>query len=765
MLKKEWKPILLLFILISLICGFYFGPNIVNDLPLLYGTDIRPQWFPFYEEFTNLLDNFFKNGSLPFYSWSSFLGTNFFASKSYYLMGDIFSYIGYLTRLNFFNMALFTEILKYYVAGFSMYFLLSQFKFKPLVKVIGAICYTFSGWAIFYSGQLVFLSFYALVPLYFSGIEHYLKNKKSVLFIIMTALCLFTNFYFFFTLSCFTIVYYIFRYYNLKDDFRHFFKDTLVLIGYYVIGVCITMILTLPTIYYILGNDRLGNFKEGLFFNQIQVYLHNLVSIFIPNYLYIYGDNAFETLNHYTREICMFGGVINAILLPQIFISKNKKLKISTIMVFILFIVIMLFPRFGSIVHGFGDPSFRWIFFLILFNIIISSFILNDIDTINKKVLKITGIITIIILISIVPITTALTSANPLFFHLNQIKLFAAFALLSALYILIIISKNKYALILILSLTTLELLGSGFKLYNDKLAISKIQDNQFTNSVTHVLQDYDNQLNEVLDNIEPINQSQYYRVYIPHDSLYWEYSHNMAIFYQLNGTMTYDSAYSPSINKLKQIEPSIKDYESEWIFNIKDSALLDFLNVKYAIVTKKDELPLNGNWRLLSIDFRSGFQIYRNDNYRDLGTTYHKINLYDNYTNAHSLLDTVYCDSHDYNEIKNYLRSQKTSTLENISYYGNQLTGYVYSDEESFMVITLPYDAGWNIKVNGQDVNTYDVNGGFIGIPIQKGDNNIEMYFTPQGFKTGAILTGVGCISLITVTIYQNIRRKNNALR
>ena len=461
----------------------------------------------------------------------------------------------------------------------------------------------------------------------------------------------------------------------------------------------------------------------------------------------------------------MFGGVINAILLPQIFISKNKKLKISTIMVFILFIVIMLFPRFGSIVHGFGDPSFRWIFFLILFNIIISSFILNDIDTINKKVLKITGIITIIILISIVPITTALTSANPLFFHLNQIKLFAAFALLSALYILIIISKNKYALILILSLTTLELLGSGFKLYNDKLAISKIQDNQFTNSVTHVLQDYDNQLNEVLDNIEPINQSQYYRVYIPHDSLYWEYSHNMAIFYQLNGTMTYDSAYSPSINKLKQIEPSIKDYESEWIFNIKDSALLDFLNVKYAIVTKKDELPLNGNWRLLSIDFRSGFQIYRNDNYRDLGTTYHKINLYDNYTNAHSLLDTVYCDSHDYNEIKNYLRSQKTSTLENISYYGNQLTGYVYSDEESFMVITLPYDAGWNIKVNGQDVNTYDVNGGFIGIPIQKGDNNIEMYFTPQGFKTGAILTGVGCISLITVVIHQNIRRKNNALR
>lgn len=759
MLKKEWKPILILFILISLICGCYFGSYIINDLPLLYGTDIRPQWFPFYEEFSFLLDNLFKNGSLPFYSWSSFLGTNFFASKSYYLMGDVFSYFGYLTKLGFFDMALLTEILKFYVAGFSMYYLLSHYKFTPLVKIIGAICYTFSGWAIFYSGQLVFLSFYAWIPLYFSGIEHYLKNKKPVLFIIMTALCLFTNFYFFFTLSCFTVIYYIFRYYNLYENFNSFLKDTLILIGYYLIGVLITMILTLPTIYYILGNDRLGNFKEGLFFKQVQVYLHDLVSVFTPNYLYIYGDNAFETLNHYTREICMYAGVINAILLPQVFSFKDKKLRKSTLIVFFTFIMIMIFPRLGSIIHGFGDPSFRWTFFLILFNIIITSMVLNNLDSINKKILKITGIASIILLITIIPITNLITGNNSIFAHVNQIKLFVIFAIIIAIYTLIIMKNKKYVLIILLTLTTIELLGSGFKLYNDKLMISKTQDNSFTNSVTHVLQDYDNQLNDYLDSIEPINPSQYYRVYIPHDSLYWEYSHNMSAFYQLNGTMTYDSAYSPSINKLKQIEPSIKDYESEWIFNIKDSNLLDFLNIKYAIVTKEDELPIDGNWRLLTTDFRSGFSIYRNDNYRDLGTTYSKIKPYDEYTDATSLLNVIYSENPDIVEIESYLNSQSVSILENISYYGNQLTGYCYSEDTSFMVITLPYDSGWNIKVNGQTVKTYNVNGGFIGIPIQKGDNNIEMYFTPQGFKFGAILSALGCILLIIITLYQ-IRRR-----
>ncbi|MEF9919522.1 MAG: YfhO family protein [Erysipelotrichaceae bacterium] len=751
MIKREKKYLFCLFLLLSFIISVYFFQYVFNSLPVQYGTDIRPQWFLFYEEFKSLISNFLQTGDFPFYSWHDFLGTNFYASKSYYLMGDLFSYIGLLFNTNFFDTALILEILKFFTAGFSMYFLLSKFNLQPKIKIIGSLCYTFSGWSLFFSGQMVFLSFYALVPLYFAGIESYLQDKKSTLFIIMTALCLLTNYYFFFTLSCFTVVYVSYRYYILNDSLEHFMKKVVILIFYYFIGVLISMILTLPTIYYMLGSDRFSGFENGIFFEQIQVYFHEIASFFVPNYLYIYGNNIFETNAHYTREICFYSGSITVLLLPCLNKMKSKFSK-ATIMVWIVFLFLMIFPMLVSAIHGFGDPSFRWGFFLILFNIITISNILNNVDFYKNKIIIYQAIVLFIVSIIIVPLTAFVTDQNLSNFF-EQNLLFLIFGILLIIYALILFKFKKHALTILLFLITIELAFGGFKLFNRNLEISKIQDDNFIQSVTHVLQDYDNQLNSMLDNIEPINSTQYYRTYIPHDSLYWEYSHNMSLVYQLNGTMTYDSAYAPSINGLKKIVPEIKDFESEWIFNIQDVDLLSFLNVKYAIVVDEQELPKGGNWRLLSNNFRDSFLIYRNDDYRNLGTTYSSISLINDFSSTKSLKDTLYVNSEDFDLISSFLKSSSTSILENIDYYNNQLTAYCYSDDDSFMVITLPYDRGWNVKVNGIETKTFEVNGGFIGIPINKGDNTIEMYFTPAGFKVGAILSGIGVLCLLAVIV------------
>ena len=89
MSRKNTKDIILLSILIVLISLVIFSPYLINKMPLTYGTDIKPQWFEFYTEFKNLINQFFETEQLPFYSWNLFLGNNFYASKSYYLMGDI----------------------------------------------------------------------------------------------------------------------------------------------------------------------------------------------------------------------------------------------------------------------------------------------------------------------------------------------------------------------------------------------------------------------------------------------------------------------------------------------------------------------------------------------------------------------------------------------------------------------------------------------------------------------------------------------------
>ena len=138
MLSKRNKLVLLIAIII-LISFIIFSPYLINNMPLTYGTDIKPQWFEFYTEFKNLIIQFFETKQLPFYSWNLFLGNNFFASKSYYLMGDIFSYIGLLIPLNFFDVAQVLEVIKFLVSGWTMYYLLGCYKFNSKVKLIGSI--------------------------------------------------------------------------------------------------------------------------------------------------------------------------------------------------------------------------------------------------------------------------------------------------------------------------------------------------------------------------------------------------------------------------------------------------------------------------------------------------------------------------------------------------------------------------------------------------------------------------------------------------
>ena len=58
--------------------------------------------------------------------------------------------------------------------------------------------------------------------------------------------------------------------------------------------------LSLSLIHILSENNRIG-LNISLLFQDPQVYLHFLASMFVPNYQYIYGVNVFETNWHVTR--------------------------------------------------------------------------------------------------------------------------------------------------------------------------------------------------------------------------------------------------------------------------------------------------------------------------------------------------------------------------------------------------------------------------------------------------------------------------------
>ncbi|WP_202080595.1 YfhO family protein [Caldalkalibacillus salinus] len=80
---------------------------------------------------------------------------------------------------------------------------------------------------------------------------------------------------------------------------------------------------------------------------------------------------------------------------------------------------------------------------------------------------------------------------------------------------------------------------------------------------------------------------------------------------------------------------------------------------------------------------------------------------------------------------------------------GNRLQGTVKAENDhDFLFLTIPWDEGWRVKVNGETIQPKKLLGGFMGIPTTVGENDIDMTFIPQGFLTGCITSFVSLILL-----------------
>lgn len=88
------------------------------------------------------------------------------------------------------------------------------------------------------------------------------------------------------------------------------------------------------------------------------------------------------------------------------------------------------------------------------------------------------------------------------------------------------------------------------------------------------------------------------------------------------------------------------------------------------------------------------------------------------------------------------------SQLTNVKVDGNHLSGTVDVKNEGTLLLTIPYDEGWTITVDGKETTYYSVGEALMGVHLTEGAHEIRMKFTPPGLKTGAVL------SLICVLLY-----------
>lgn len=730
---KKHKQLVLLCTLITVAVFAMFLPNLIQGKYFVGGGDVKTQWYPFYVLNRRETINAIKSHTLPFYSFVLFLGNNIWASKSSYGLFDIYNLMTYIFKQDYFIIYDIQCLLKLLVSGISCYLLVDYLYKNKRASLIAGLCYSLSSFAIYFTSQPGFLSFYSLAPLYFLGMEYYLKEKKKYLFIIITFLLLLMNYYLFYAISLFSPIYFIYRYYNLNKKIKGLFKSAILLILYYLIGVLLSAIVIVPAFFYVTQNERIGGLYLLFNYEELSVYLDLFISAFVPSHDYIYGNNVFELDEHTLKEICLYAGTIVCLLVPQFLSDEDKRYKYSTLILYLIFIIFAITPFTGSIINGFSEPCFRWLFIFIIVNIITACKYLTNI---NRKNLIISIIVEFLLIY--VLFYMGLTYKNyQLKDYLIQLSIFIIVSIFLILNGILLLKDKKY---LVLSTFVELLLFTSFYGYkSSSIAISKSD----IDSVTSVIVDNDDyhNLSNYLNSLDDDND--FYRVYIPYDDLYWSFSQNFSIIYNINGLMTYDSTYAQSFNKMRKMNFEQIVDGLDWRFNIKDVNIMNFLSTKYSITLNKETIPFN-NYEIIDDAY---VIIAKNLDYKPFGRTYNKAMTYDDFDNDTSLLNEYVITDADI-KVGNTITS-----MENVTYGNNHISGDIKTNDESFMVLSLPYDEGWNITINGKQVEYYECNGGMIGFNVENGDSHIEMEFIPKGFNIGLIMTCVGIISFVVLIL------------
>lgn len=108
----------------------------------------------------------------------------------------------------------------------------------------------------------------------------------------------------------------------------------------------------------------------------------------------------------------------------------------------------------------------------------------------------------------------------------------------------------------------------------------------------------------------------------------------------------------------------------------------------------------------------------------------------------------------DYDKYIDSINELKSNQL-NITNYkkDNYIEGNInVNNDKNILLLTIPYDKGWNIKVDNKDIK-YDICfDTFICLELEKGNHNITMKYIPSGLIIGLIISSITFILTIIYT-------------
>lgn len=116
------------------------------------------------------------------------------------------------------------------------------------------------------------------------------------------------------------------------------------------------------------------------------------------------------------------------------------------------------------------------------------------------------------------------------------------------------------------------------------------------------------------------------------------------------------------------------------------------------------------------------------------------------------VLNDYYLYEEDLGILNKWRESANDLGADNVNLYkisSSHIKGGINTSEDSMFLMTIPYDKGWSIKVDGKKVEQKPALSALTAIDVTKGEHEIEMIYIPQGMIIGAIVSVISLILII----------------
>lgn len=822
-------------ILIIIVFVLLYVVVTTNGFKYLYGStvDWDCQHWSIPDYFRKL---FYSTGDLlPNFAFNLGNGQNIFYFSYYGLFSPIILLSYLFSFIEMIDYIQIVSIIGIIVSAILMYKWIFE-KFDSKIAFFTTISFVTFAPILFHSHRhIMFTSYFPFLLLGLMGVDKYFNDDKKWLLTLSSFLIVMTNYFFSVSALCVIVIYGIYVYSKQrKISFKKFLKDGFRFLVLILIGVLMSSIILLPTLYVILKGRSESNI------------VIDLISLFVPQL-----DVKKIFYSSYSSGLTFF-----AFLLIFINILRGKKeekcLSISLLIIFVI-------PFFAYLLNGtmYIDNKV-FITFIPLVSLLIANGIKLYLKLDNKKCLFIPFAVGIILFV--VSDNTSIRMA-----FLTEIII-----VFSLLICGICLRKNKFFISLavyvsvfisvfsIINVDSLYKRDDYFAVKNSMLiedvsSFLKDDSNIYrVSNYNYLLQNINSvpNINYFLGSIYSSTSNKYYKEYFYNNTgneiterSYGKITNSMNIFYNLHNANKYFIAneFTPvgyekmgdnfyinndvlpiiyaSSNVLSEnlykklefpynMEADLKnivvledvgnDFNSKIIkfdgkYEIEDKFGISILEEDSKYVVNADK----NSYLKLSIDGLSKddilmikFDVENNKNCPgDLSITingienvltckswkYHNKNFEFNYViSSGEIIDSlnikfasgVYNISNielykiNYSDIKNVRENIDEFNFSKDNYSGDVINGNINVTKDGYLYLSIPYDDGFNIYLNGIRYSYENVDNGFIGVKVKKGNYNVRIEYKSPFFKEGIFLSSIGFISFFVIFL-KEIKKKS----